>query len=514
MSTLTRTPPRLLVAVCALLGAQALLPGCGDTYYTPSPRAAAEPPLRRIAYAESPEYTPARAQEVESSMLDHYRKTGALPPPEDPDAPKPDPAEPDALVIPDNIIDQDIDPELIERAREEGGAAIPVDSQALAGNAPDPVALGRAIFDALTRQDAEVFDRLLVTSEDLQDLQKVKAETGDATAANLRRGAMQAFKVFAPGVSSMELDGGLGPHVRFDSVRLGRGLTLRGRKVRDPSDAQQYWDSVLLFRFAPPGDARDTADPIKGTRAEPMLFAMTLPHLLKTASGGWKLARIPKFSIDFRTFLKAGMHLKPELMRPEHHPMPLSVGNYWRYRVRRPDRGLTDVFGVTDLAKEEIRVEVTDVRRYPGYRVASLRRTHSVTPEETSSTRFHYLVTPRFVFRCTSYCRSKANSPEYVLAYIRDNTPALIFPLEPGMGWERGGELTRNDSRYETLEKLHTAQVPAGEFRDTVVIETQIRAGIDARYFKPGLGYVKRDWRGNTGSRFEELVRYRILNTE
>ncbi len=465
--------PTLLLAACDNLPAA-----------EPTP-----PPLKPLIYTESAEYTPDFAQKWEDDLLRSFEATGRLQaqPAEDQAAPAADPG--------DDIIEQDLPP--------AAPAAPAPRSDELDLSSPDGTAA--AAFQAILRQDRATFDRLLIDQDGLKTLTGVGATTAERRIAALQKAAYKAWSTFSPGNASEEPVGGLAAKLTMTEVRLGTPGDVRGKKPRDEADTVQYWGTEIAFAL--------TAEP-QGDAA-PYTFTLTLPRLLKLPSGEWRIAAAPQVGSPFLTYLDAGIHLKPELLQPEHHEFPLSVGNFWRYRVTWPERDTTSdepLPPLEDLPPETVQIEVTEVVRFDGYRVATLRRTHTAEKAETSL--FYLLVTPRRLYHCDRYCKTRSEDLDYVLDHIRLSTPLLIFPLRENVAWTKGGKIVFENARYNAQEQREAAQTPAGTFTDTIVVQGRTSSGVEIRYFKPGLGVVKRILRGNTGTRAEELIEYRVLNTE
>ncbi|MBH24501.1 MAG: hypothetical protein CMH57_08625 [Myxococcales bacterium] len=490
------------IALVALLGGLAV--GCDAASPPPS-----EPPLMPLAYTESPSYTPELARELEDGLLTEFSQTNQIP-----TAPDNLPADVAGLGRVDNsiledIIESDIDPKTAAARKKAEEAKA---SERKRGKIfKDPNALAEAVFEAIVAQDQERYEQLFIGPGGLRRLVGVGEETAERRTAALRRSAQPTFDLFKPGNPSEEPEGGLVSKLALLKVEIGKAGTLEGKTPRRNDETVQYWGTTIQFevRVDPPKDAAG----LERQKPEPITFAVTLGRMLLAPESGWKLAEAPKVSADFKTYLEAGLHLKPEMMEPEHHPFPLSVGNFWLYRLQRPDEDDPDnILGMANRSSHTLRVEVADVERYIGYRVVTIRRI--VTRKETNTQVEYLLVTPRRVYPCGRYCKSRSNELKYVLDFIRQNAPTLLFPLKPGMGWTYGGELVSDKTRYRTEPELDSVAVPVGEFSDTLVILSQTRSGLDTRYFKPGVGVVRRAVRGNTGTRFEDLVDFRILTTE
>ncbi|MEO1270980.1 MAG: hypothetical protein AAFX99_23065, partial [Myxococcota bacterium] len=470
-----------------------------------------EPPLMPLVYTESPSYTPQLAREVEKEVLAEFVKTGAIPTESD-DLPTDiaDMGRVDNSILED-IIESDIDPEKTSKGAAKRAPKTEAKAKAKGKIFNDPEALASEVFKAVVAQDRARYNSLFIDPEGLQRLVGVAQKTAVRRTSALRSSAQPTFDIFTPGSPSEEPEGGLPSALVFKEVVLGKPGTLEGKTPRHEEETVQYWGTTVQFEIHMPGSVDSVG--IERQPPKPVTFSLTLGRMLRAPGSGWRLASAPVASHGFRTYLEAGLHLKPEMMQPEHHPFPLSVGNFWLYRLERPERETqnNNILGMATRNNHTVRIEVTAVDRYVGYRVVTLRRIE--TRKETETHTEYLLVTPRRVYTCSRYCKSRSDELQYVLDYIRQNAPTLLFPLQLGQGWTYGGEVVNDKTRYRIEPELDTVTVPAGEFSDTFVILSETRIGLDTRYFKPGVGLVRRAERGNVGTRFEDLVDFRILTT-
>lgn len=471
------------------------------------PEPTAEPPLRPFVYTQ-PAADAGGVAEAESRMLEVFEATGTIPI-DQPIAGEVVSGEP---AIGDDILGELVpDPgEEIESDDEPGAVA----AGGAGAHVATPEGLGAEVFHAMVAQDAARFDQLLIDSGALQDLAKVKEATARQRAAKLRSASHRSFRLFGPDKMSEAPVGGMGSKLVYVRTRIGKGATIWGKEPRRGEETVQYWNNAVVFRLAradePVGPVAPTTDEEEDGEAGPY-FELALGRMLKTPAGAWRVAAAPSLSSAFLVWLDAGFHLKAEMLTPEHHPFPLSVGNFWRYRVRRvgePEVGELD--DALDATPEEIRIEITEVDKHDGYRIVTLRRTH--TQEKKSVTTQRLLVTPRRVYFCTSYCKYKGDDLGYILGYVRINTPLLVFPTMPGMSWRTGGRNPTSGSQaiYTVREGLESVTVPAGQFADTLAVSGQR----EVRWLKPGVGIVRREVTSDQGARTQDLVEYRVLTTE
>lgn len=464
---------------------------------------APEPPLRPLVYTEGaadPEAHRAR----EAALLKSYEEGGQLP-------------EADEIMLVtgpaggaesfgDNILGE----LLPEGEGEEAapGALAPVEVPEDGLDLPSPEALARVVFDAMVRQDADLYRRAIIDEQGLIDLAKVRPDTARQRVEALHNSAMSAFQVFSPVNPSEEPVGGLQPLLQFDAFKPGKPGTIWGKVPHPNEDTVQFWSSTIQYSLL---SYKPDAPPDPKNRQEPP-FTLTLGRVLRLPNGQWRLAAAPEVSAVFRAWLRAGLHFKPEMLQPEHHPFPLSVGNFWRYRVLRPETA-TELQGVQvlDATAEEVRLEVTDVKSFDGYRLVTLRRTHKHL--DTTSEALHYLVTARRLYLCTTYCASRIKDLPYIISYTRFQSPLLTFPLKPGQSWGQGGVPTpKND--HQTRDAAALTSVPAGEFHDTLLVDRDFEGQRETRHFKPGVGVVQRVGQDKLGPYTEALIEYRLLTTE
>ena len=489
---------RLLWSV-ALLGAL----GCTPEYEE------AEPPLRTLVYTEVPGHDNEQAAELETHLLRVFEGSGSIPTVSESaeiiaslerTQAQVEGSGPEAML--DELVPKPEGEEASENGAQEIEPAAPVDEKGSALGARSPETLAVKAFEAMVGQDADLFDRVLINTDGLMKLAKIKRPTARLRARSLRKAAAKAYGVFAPKIPSEAPQGGLATKVTLLKSKIGKAGTIWGKAPKEDEDVVQHWGNLLTFKL----------NAVQEAKAEPILFTISLGRMLKTPDGRWFLASAPEVSSRFKAYLAGGFHLKPELMQPEHHPFPLSVGNFWRYRIKRHATEAQDE-APKEVAREEILIEVIDVDRRDGYRVVSLRRTRK-KGESTTRDSLHYLVTPKRLYTCSSYCKYKSKDVGYLLGYARTQTPALLFPLKTGLSWSLGGSITTRNARYLVREKTEIVNVPAGEFSNALVIAGRRSHSYITRYFKPGVGVIQRVIRSANSTRIEELVEYRILTAE
>ena len=158
---------------------------------------------------------------------------------------------------------------------------------------------------------------------------------------------------------------------------------------------------------------------------------------------------------------------------------------------------------------------ITDIAHREGYWVVSFERTlvdpSKQAPEDTETTTFSWLATPRMIYPCKRDCKNNLNNIGYLLGYIMRQTPIFRFPLEVGNKWSVAGQKDVY-SRYE-VRALHTDPivVPEGSFTGVYEIFGSIEEGRESRFFMPGIGTVQRTVRSGAGSKREVLLNHRLI---
>ncbi len=479
-------------ALWALVAMAAMVVGCEPEYEE------ADPPFRTLIYTETPGYNPDEAVALEEHLLEVFEERGVIPTAAesalmgaDGEGGAQGPTGEEALDLLMPAVEG-------EGEGEEGGERVGGEAEGVQFLSPE--ALGEATFRAMASQDEALFDQVLIGTKGLMALARIKEEAASKRARALRKSAAPAYGVFASVNPSEEPHGGLGSVLVLREVKIGKAGTIWGKAPEVEEEVVQHWGNQLTFGVKA----------AEGSEVEGELnFTIGLGRMLKTP-WGWRLAAAPEVSSLLKSYLDIGFHLKPELLKPEHHAYPLSVGNFWRYRIKRP---VEDQPEGAEAEVEEIRVEVTDVARFAGYRIVTMARVRKHKGGSTSDT-MRYLVTARRLYTCSSYCYYKGKDLSYMLGYARTQTPILIFPLKEGASWTTGGVSATSNAVYLTRDKAELVTVPAGEFNDALVVAGKRESSYVTRYFKPGVGIVQRVVRSPTDTRVEELLEYRILTTE
>ncbi len=407
-----------------------------------------DPPLRPLLYTEAPTGTDGSGQHV------------------------------DPVAWPSEFATRAMTPGAADRAT--GPAATP--EQALYG-----------VFAALVAHDEDALDAYLFDGAGLGAAARLGDDAARRDAGEIADAVRRLLATFDPGPASRARDGGLAALLRPTQVVVGRPRTIEGRAIEDPDDgiASMHWGNELTFEVA-------------GTDAR---FTLRFPRLLRGVDGSWRLGAAPVVDARFVAFRALGIDHKPELLTTDHADLPLTVGNFWHYRTRRPHDGASeDGWGV--LTQDGYRDEVSEVVEYDGYRVATMRRLFD-NPLRTGET-WSVLVTPTRVYRCDRECRRNAGTLSWVLTFASRAVPMVVFPLEPGAAWGAGGSDGRSNV-FRVQPEFAVSDVPAGVFDEAYEIVRTTPNGREIRYFVRGVGFVATRNDAGFATTLEELTEYRVL---
>lgn len=357
--------------------------------------------------------------------------------------------------------------------------------------ATTPDALMQAVYAAFVAYDVQALRVHLFSAEELGASARMGADAARREAATIHDESMRLLEAFDPGPQSEARPGGIGAMLRPSQVVVGRPRTVTGAVAAENDVIAMHWGNELTIQLV------DTSS----------TFALRFPKILLTSEGIWKLAAAPTVDQRFRAFRALGIDRKPELMNPEHAPIPLSVGNFWHYRSRRPSGGDTaTAFGV--LTQDGYRDEVTEVEDHEGYRVVRFRRVFDNPIRSIES--FAWPVTPLRVYRCDRDCQRHANDVSWTLTYAANQVPILTYPLIAGDSWGAGGEDGRNNV-FRTQPDRVAVEVPAGSYSETFEVSRITPRGRESRFFVPGIGVVLARTDAGFATTLEELTDYRVL---
>ena len=384
-----------------------------------------------------------------------------------------DPAE-DPLAWPSNVA---------ETARH------PARRWAAPGPSAHPADALSALLMALLHQDPALLDDLLFDAEGLRVAARMPADAAQREAQAIRDGMSALLTAFHPGLPTQARPEGLVHQLAPGQVELGVGRRLDGRPARPDEEVAMHWGSTITFHLLDP----------------PHTFTLRVPRLLKDASGHWRLQAPPAVDHAWTQFRELGLHLQPRLLDAEHAPWPLSVGSFWHFRVRVPVPGVDDV-GLRP--QEGYRLEVARVEDHGRHRLVRLvRRPDSPLAQPRIE---HWWVTPRRIYTCPRDCQRRMQDLGWLLTYASQQTPLVIFPLEPGTSWGAGGR-SAGTLTHRVHHEAQTAETPAGVFQQTLVLTLPTAAGREERAFVQGLGMVRTRVTGGPTPRIEELTSWRIL---
>lgn len=377
--------------------------------------------------------------------------------------------------------------------------------------------LGRVLFEALVGQDDRRWDYLFVRPGDYAGLVQVKLEKAREFVDRQQGDAREARRRFHIEKASEAPKEGLESIFEFRALELGEGRTAGGSIAGEEDIVAQHWDNILRF----------------GLKEGDVEFRLRIPKILRIhppgqgMSKGGRLGVASDIHIGPRlgVYLDAGMHLKPELLRSFEYPVPLKVGNFWRY-ARRLDGAKPERPSPIDRPKTESKLRATHVTmrvesvdRYGTRRLVHLRFVYNDADLTRSSER--WLVTPRQVFRCPRPCRRHIQDLSWLLSYLKRQTPLFEFPILRGKSW--GGGAADSEPTFRVSETWQNLEVPAGSFFGTFSIDglgpLQDRVPFHSisemnRFFAPSKGIVRREYQFGEGGKHtvvESLVDYRIM---
>ena len=202
-----------------------------------------------------------------------------------------------------------------ERAEEEVAPAAAVINIA-------PEDLGYTLFHAIVDGDRAAYESMFIRAEALSQLIHMPIKEAEKTAAGYMAKSESLWTLFAAKSTAEEPVSVLSSRVRLAEFRLGKGRNLAG-KIADPEtdEVLQHWGNELRIELLQ-SDKK---------------FVIRVPKIVKTPQG-WRIAQPIDVDSSLRVFLETGMHLKSDLLRSEHYPMPIEVGNFWKYRVEKGER--------------------------------------------------------------------------------------------------------------------------------------------------------------------------------
>ena len=387
-----------------------------------------------------------------------------------------------------------------------------IDSTPALPRFPSPDDLGVAVYQALIEHDRDLFINIFITVDELHLEIRWSPRSAKAAVPKMIARSDEIWSLCEPGRASEEPLGGLGSRLQLVSFNLGQGRDLNNRRVK-PGDEKMFINNVLKLQL----------------RDSNKSFRLRLPKIVLTQQG-WKLAEAIQADATFKMYLEAGMHLKPELLLNAHHPYPLAVGNYWKYLIEdingapppRPpepsdgDDALTPEDDAIELQRHRFvkpyrRLTVSSIDSYDKYGFRLVKFTETTDGYEKTTDTFHYLVTPKQIYRCTIDCRRRIGEQDiaYLLGYMSQQVPLFVFPLVTGDGWGKAGRA--REPKFHTGPTREDVKVPKGDFTGAYVISSSEKEGYEERYFIPSTGIVKLKVPTDHGPRTEKLVDFRLM---
>ena len=355
-----------------------------------------------------------------------------------------------------------------------------------------PQALGLEIYRGFVGQDPLIFESLFPTPREAVIAMKMRKSRSETFSVGLIEKSNSVYKMFGTDLPSEVPAGGLITVLELVDFEIGKGRTIDNRIARRKRDqVVMHLGNVMMFRLS-------------GTDK---IFKMRVPKIVKTQNG-WKIAEAPVLERAFNVYIEAGFHLKASLISSKEYQYPLSVGNFWHYRVREAG-GSFKPGEFFSTFPDEFRVEVKEVETFnASYNVVTMLKTYN-DPRKKAKW-FGYLVTPRRIYNCNKDCRRRSSNFAWVLDFAAMNTPIFVFPMERGKEW--GKSKTKGMSKYHVKQESVVVEVPAGNFVEPLVIAGSAKDGNEERSFVPGVGLVMRRVQTALSTKYEELTLYRIIN--
>jgi len=422
--------------------------------------------------------------------------------------------------------------ELLAGADAGGWGRMRSESAESASLPTSPKQLGRTLYRGLVEGSDTDWESAFVAPKHYASLVEVSLERARKFADDKQGAAEAARESFAVDHPSEAPANGLSSIFALEQLKLGEGRDLEGDVAGENEPVVQYWDNRLELSL----------------KGDDVVFEVRIPKIVRIpgrdepeAPPGEALqlgvASTLRIGPRLRVFLETGMHLKPELLRTSDYPIPLSVGNFWRYartpaeRVESGDTSASektaDSSPPTDpqppepgpLEATSVTVKVRAVDRYGTRRLVELR--WMFNDADLTRTTEHWLVTPRDIFLCPRPCRRRVDDLGWLLGFLRRQTPIFRFPLGRGRSW--GAASGGGDPTFSIEESWRNLDLPAGSFfgvfeiRGTGPLDSRVpfRAiGSLRRSVAPGTGVVRRRYRTASGAPpvvDEVLADYRLM---
>lgn len=391
-------------------------------------------------------------------------------------------------------------PEELEEWTRAGVDPVAWQSGAAEVEAPDefapassPQALLTATYRALIAGKPDPIDALTFEPATFGAITGTSVSAARDKSAELRKSLQElATRTFGTPRASFAREGGLGGQLVTTSVTLGSPHLLNGATPGEGQKPEMLWNSTLQLRWS-------------GTQVS---FTLHFPKIARDKNSDWRLLAAPTVDANFLAFRAAGLDLNTALMGREHASFPLSVGNFWHYRVTYPGRKPLTGVKALEAPVEDFRDEVEELDDYGSYRVVRLLRTPD-NPAESPS-RFAWLVTPLQVYRCDRECQTRAEDARWLLAWMRRESPELVLPAQLDARWGPGGREAETSVVHISRDAVPMA-LPAGNYPESFEVVRQLASGKQSLYFVPSVGIIARRLVGRGETRLEELTSIRIM---
>lgn len=402
-------------------------------------------------------------------------------------------------------------------------------------------ALGRAIFEALVHRKPALWDRVFVAPVDYARMVHVDLDAAREYVDGVQADSGDLWSKFEIEHASEAPTDGLESVFEYRGLELGEGRTLDGPVAEEGEYVAQYWGNTLRI----------------GLVDSDVEFEIGIRKILRAANsvrGGSEpvlgVASSMSGESRFDVYLGAGLHFKPELLETHEYPIPLKVGNFWRYRRRLVDGGgaakvvdrETPSAGLIKrevddegddgqtrsvperggLAATEALTEVVSVQRLGTRRLVHLRRSYN--DEKLRTLDQYWMLTPRRIYYCNRPCRRNVEDLAWILVYMRRQTPIYVFPLETGYAWSEGGrEAAADEATFRVADAWADIEVPAGSYDNALSIhgmgpfdefDRYFSGHEQIRVFSYGEGVIRRrlERRGRyEAAVVEDLVESRIM---
>jgi hypothetical protein len=394
-----------------------------------------------------------------------------------------------------------------------------------------PKQLARALYSGIVEQRDVDWERAFVSAGRYASLVEVPLDKARNFVDGKQGEAEETRGQFAIENPSEAPSKGLSSIFELEGLELGEGRTLDGDLAGDGETVTQYWDNRLRLSMAD----EDVAFHLKVPKI------LRIPRRSDEADGEPGVAQLgiaSKLRIGprLRVFLETGMHLKPELLRSFEYPIPLAVGNFWRYARTTPGEGPrgTDPAQMDNESRSSddsernaavpfeasrVTVKVRSIDRYGTRRLVDLQWLYNAA-DLTQRTE-HWLATPRRIYVCPRPCRRHIDDLSWILSYLRRQTPVVRFPLARNSQW--GTSSADGDTAFTVAENWQNLELPAGSFfgvfevRGTGPLRSRIpfqQVRSLRRFVAPGTGIVRRRYgvaSDQTPTVIESLTDYRLM---